>query len=104
VFTKDIIKVQDNVSAPQIRIEQVELNTNNPFKKKRLWTRLRCSLCDEIVLGKAISNQKEWDKIRLHLKFRHKIIENEGIPIRLLSMPLFRRWLKLTRLKEKQGA
>lgn len=83
------------VSAPQIIVEDVILNSENPFKKKLRWQKLRCKLCNEIVLGKGIGTQKEWDKIRLHLEVRHGIEEDEGIPIRLLSSHLLRKWIKL---------
>ncbi len=89
-------------SVPQIKVEEVLLNANNPFKKKLTWRRLRCSECNEIVLGRGISSQEDWDKVRRHLKDRHGIIEDEGIPIRLLSLPLFRRWLKLQMKKVKR--
>lgn len=87
------------VSAPAISIEEEVLNANNPFKKRLNWIRLRCILCNEIVLGKGIGTQKEWDKIRFHLKIRHGIEEDEGIPIRLLSHHLHKKWVR-NRIKE----
>jgi len=83
------------VSVPQIIVEEEMRNATNPFKKTLYWMKLRCKLCNEIVLGKGICNQKEWDKIRRHLEFRHGIEEDEGIPIRLLSSHLRAKWFRL---------
>ena len=82
------------VSAPAIIVEEEILNATNPFKKRLHWMRLRCKLCGEIVLGKGICSQEEWDKIRMHLKYRHGIEEAKGIPIRLLSSCHRKKWLK----------
>lgn len=86
------------VSVPEILIEEILLNENNPFKKTIHWMRLLCKLCGQIVLGKGVSNEKEWNKVRKHLK-THGEDPGEGIPIRLLSPPLRRRWIR-ARIKE----
>ena len=90
------------VSVPEIIIDEVRLNEDNPFKKTINWMRLRCKLCGGIVLGKGVSNEKEWNKVRNHLRHRHGIDPGPGIPIRLLSNPLFRRWVK-KQMKELRG-
>jgi len=84
------------VSAPAIAVEEVILNQDNPFKKTITWMRLRCRLCGEIVLGKGISNYREWNKVRMHLLLRHGIDEGgeKDVPVRLLSPPLLRRWVR----------
>jgi len=82
------------ITIPQLLVEDIRKNENNPFKKTIYWRQIRCRLCNEIVLGKGISNQKEWKKIKKHLKIRHDIEVDEDIPVRLLSPPLFRRWFK----------
>jgi len=94
--------MMEECSAPQLKIEDIILNDNNPFKKRISWNRIRCRICDEIVLGKAIGNQKEWDKIRSHLRVVHGINEDEGIPIRLLSSGLYSRWIRIQMKKIKQ--
>lgn len=88
------MKKMPKPSAPQIAIEDVILNADNPFKKKIRWTRLRCRVCGEIVLNKGIGSQKDWNKIRSHLKWRHNIEEDEEIPIRLLSHVHLRKWIR----------
>ena len=99
-MTSQITK-KSKISVPQIVVDEVVLNENNPFKKTRNWNRLRCKLCGQTVLGRLVTSDADWNKIRNHLKIRHNIEEDEGIPIRLFSTPLFRAWLKLQRGKGK---
>lgn len=90
-----------SVSVPEILIEDIMLNADNPFKKTKRWTHLRCKLCGEVVLRRAISRVSDWETVRSHLKYRHNIDPGSDIPVRLLSMRRFRRWVKSTGLLEK---
>lgn len=84
------------VSCPWIVAETTRINESNPFKKRMYWTRLKCRLCQEIVLGRPVTSQKDWEKIRSHLRWRHSIGVDEGIPVRLVGNSKFRKWFRKT--------
>lgn len=83
-------------SVPEVIREEEILNAGNPFKKTLRQIRLRCALCEDkrIILGKGIGNEKDWDIVRRHMRAWHNIEIGKGIPIRLLSHVLFKRWVK----------
>lgn len=85
----------EKVSVPEIRFRYMEYNRGNPFKRTVRRTHLYCNLCDETVLPHCISKIEDWEKIRRHLKYRHDLDVGEGIPIRLLSMRLFKKIVKI---------
>jgi len=89
-----------SVSVPEILIEDIILNADNPFKKTRRWNHLRCKLCGEVVLRRGITRISDWEKVRWHLRCRHGIDPGPDVPIRLLSMPRFRQWVKTTDILE----
>jgi len=85
------------VAVPEILIEDIILNSENPFKRTLHWNRLRCKLCNEIILKRTVTNEKDWEKVRKHLRSKHSIEVSEEIPVRLLSRHLFGRWLRQIR-------
>lgn len=82
---------------PNIKIEEV--TKGGGFKKRIQWIQLRCDLCGMIVLGRGVTSSRDWEIIRRHNKYVHKIEEDEGIPVRLLSTGQFSLWLKKEKLK-----
>lgn len=80
------------ISCPTITVIDVLLNANNPFKKTIRRSYLKCKMCGEIVLKKQLSSQKDWAKVKEHLK-KHNIDEDGGIPVRLLSQRFFKIWV-----------
>ena len=83
-------------SAPEIIREEELLNADTPFKKTLRQIRLRCAVCEDrrIILGKGIGGVKDWDIVRRHMRIWHNRDMGEGIPIRLLSRSLLRKWIK----------
>jgi len=90
------------VAVPEIIVEEVVLNENNPFKKTVRWQRLKCKLCGEVALGRLISNRRDWHKVWCHLYYKHHIDAGEEPPVRLLSRRLFRSWLQQELKKVKR--
>lgn len=74
-------------------LEEVRKNQSNPFKRKLTWSRVRCKLCSDVVLGKPVSSEKDWKTCQQHLK-NHGIIVDDGIPVRLFSAARFGRWFR----------
>ncbi len=79
------------VSVPQIGFRYMEYNRGNPFKKLVRRTHLFCKVCGETVLTHSISKLDDWSKIRGHLKEEHGLEVGEDVPVRLLSLHLFKR-------------
>jgi hypothetical protein len=92
--------MEKKVAVPEVLIEDIYLNADNPFKKTMRWNHLKCKLCGEVILRRAITSKKDWQKVRTHLKIEHNIEVDEGVPMRLLSGKLFRIWLK-SQMKRK---
>jgi len=85
--------MEKKAAVPEILIEDIILNGDNPLKKTMHWNRLRCKECGEIVLKRAVTTKEDWRKVQAHLK-AHGIEVDDGIPVRLLSGRQFRRWLR----------
>jgi len=81
------------VSVPQIVWKQYEYNASNPFKKRVRREHLYCNLCHRDILSHGITKIEDWNKIRSHLKLRHKIDPGEEIPLRFLSVRLWAKFL-----------
>jgi len=91
--------IEIKVSTPEVIREEEILNEDNPFKKTLRQIRLRCAICEDkrIILGKGIGNEKDWDIVQRHMRIWHKIEIGEGIPVRLLSHTLIRKWIRQLR-------
>lgn len=83
-------------SCPEVQLDEEVLNKGNPFKKTLRQTRLRCAICEDrrIILGKGVGSERDWDIVRRHMRIWHKIDIGADIPLRLLSLSLFKRWIK----------
>ena len=79
------------VSVPQIGFRYMEYNRGNPFKRTVRRTHLFCKVCEETVLTHCISKLEDWEKIRGHLKEEHDLDVAKEVPVRLLSLHLFKR-------------
>jgi len=52
-----------------------------PFSRLREVNRIVCKLCGEVLRKGWVTDERHWEKIRIHFRTEHKVDIGEGIPI-----------------------